>query len=269
MHIKETISYDFMDLEKLNEEMKLRGFSKETIKTYTYHIQDFLNYCGEYSGNKKRDYLLYLTNTKDPNSVRLASSAIDFYIRTILKQEPEQVPLPKRKKKLPTVLEKEQIKEMILKTNNIKHQLIIEILYSSGIRLSELINLTVEDIDPENHLVTIRQGKGAKDRVTIISKKTAQKIKEFAKQGRIFKGRKGNYSKKSVQAVLEQARKKAGIPHKVTPHMLRHSFATHLLESGTNLRYIQSLLGHEKLETTQIYTKVAKTMIKEIKSPLD
>ncbi len=250
--------------------MILRGFSKRTIKSYTYHITDFLNYSKTYLPEKKREYILYLINKGlSRESIRLASSAIDFYTRVILKQEPIKIPLPKKKKKLPNTLSKDQIKMMITSLNNIKHQLIIEILYSSGIRLNELRNLKYEDIDFEKNIIRINQGKGAKDRITILSSKTANKIKQFCDTGYILKGRKGKYSAKSIQSAIDNAAKKAGIKQQVTPHMLRHSFATHLLESGVDIRYIQALLGHSSIRTTQVYTKIAKTRLLSIKNPLD
>jgi len=256
-------------MQKLQEEMQLRGFSPATIKAYTYHIKDFLEYCKEYSPEKKREYILYLTNRGlSRESIRLASAAIDFYIRIILHNEPIKVPLPKKKQALPKVLSKNQIIAMINSLSNIKHQLIIEILYSSGLRLNELRNLKKEDIDFEKNIIRVNEGKGAKDRITIISEETAKKIRTFCSKGHIFKGRKGKYSAKSIQLVLERAARKAGM-QKVNPHMLRHSFATHLLESGVDIRYIQALLGHSRLQTTQIYTKIARTKLIDIKSPLD
>ncbi len=257
-------------MEKLIEEMKLRGFSPRTIKTYSYYINDFIAYCEIPSAGKKREYVLYQINKgREPDTVRLASAAVDFYLRSILKQNPPKTELPKRRKKLPNVLTKEQIKEMINSTTNIKHQIVIELLYSSGLRLSELINLRHEDINFEKSTVRINQGKGNKDRLSIISRTTADKIKTYCNQGFILNGRKGKYSKKSVHLVLQKAAKKAKINQHVTPHMMRHSFATHLLESGVDIRYIQALLGHESLRTTQIYTKVAVNKIEQIKSPLD
>ncbi|MBU2638222.1 MAG: tyrosine-type recombinase/integrase [Nanoarchaeota archaeon] len=254
---------------KLAEEMKLRGFSSTTIKAYLYHISDFIEYS-KANASKKREYLLYLIDKgMNPNSVRLASAAIDFYIAAILKQAPEVVPLPKRKKRLPYVLSRREIQEMITRTENIKHRLLIEMLYSTGMRLSELLNLMVEDIDFDSNSLAIRNGKGGKDRVTIISPALAQKIMALKESGRVFEGRNGKYSAKSVQLVLQNAARKAGIKKKVTPHMLRHSFATHLLENGTDLRYIQALLGHSELKTTQIYTHVAAKKLSLIPNPLD
>lgn len=254
----------------LKEELLLRGFSRKTVEAYSYHINDFMAYCKEYSPEKKREYFLYLINKGyGRETIRLASASIDFYIRAILKQEPIKVPLPKKKHSLPKVLSKQDIKKMIDSVNNIKHQLLIEILYSSGIRLNELRNLKYEDMDFENNIILVKQGKGAKDRITLINPSTARKIKQFCTQGHILKGRTGKYSAKSIQAVLSNAAKKAHLHAKVTPHMLRHSFATHLLEAGTDIRYIQALLGHSSLKTTQVYTKIAKTKLRTIKNPLD
>src|SRR3989344_40852 len=265
--------FHLASMEKAIEEMKLRGFSQRTIKSYCYHIRDFLEYCNnDYKKGKKREYLLYLINkSMDESSVRLASAAIDFYISFVLYEVPEEVPLPRKNKHIPDVLTKEQVKTMIINTDNPRHKLIIEILYSSGLRLSELLDLKIEDIDFGSSTIKVRHGKGSKDRITLISKNTAEKIKTMLEghSGYVLNGRKGKYSARSVQLVIDNAAKRAGIKQKVTPHMLRHSFATHLLESGVDIRYIQSLLGHERLATTQIYTRVAKNKLELIKSPLD
>ncbi|MDI6737954.1 MAG: tyrosine-type recombinase/integrase [Nanoarchaeota archaeon] len=255
--------------QKLKEEITIRGFSSRTLESYLYHINDFIEYS-KGNASRKREYLLCLIEKgRSPNSVRLASAAIDFYILNILHQKPEEVPLPKREKKLPYVLSRQEIRKMIESAANIKHRIIIELLYSTGIRLSELLELKVEDIDFEGGTIRVRQGKGAKDRVTIISPALASKIKAIKDTGIILEGRKGKYSVKSVQLVLEKAARCAGIKKKVTPHMLRHSFATHLLENGTDIRYIQALLGHYELKTTQIYTHVAAKKLSAIPNPLD
>lgn len=261
-------------LKKTKEELDLKGFSPKTKKAYSYHIKDFLDYSNCLFYNKKKDYILYLISKNlAPESIRLANASIDFFLRNVANSKIEKISLPIRKKSLPYVLSKDEIMKMINSTFNIKHQLIIELLYSSGLRVSELINLKYEDIDFKNKLIRINKGKGSKDRITIVSLKTLRKLKSFGTNAdsnqRIFIGRNGKYSVKSVQKVLEKAAKKSNLKKKVTPHMLRHSFATHLLENGTDLRYIQALLGHARLETTQIYARVAKHNIKNIKNPLD
>lgn len=251
-------------IQNLANEMKLRGFSIRTQKTYLYHITKFIQ-----SNLTKQQFLLKLINKHQANqSVRLASAAITFYQRHILKVKPEYTSIPKKVSKLPNVLTKSQIKAMIDVTTNTKHKIIIELLYSSGLRLSELINLKHEHIDYENNTIIIKQGKGNKDRLTIVSQKTLRRIDQN-ESGYVLKGRKGKYTKTSVQSVIKQAARKANSKLVITPHMLRHSFATHLLENGTDIRFIQKLLGHARLETTQIYTYVATHKLKNIKNPLD
>jgi len=184
----------------------------------------------------------------------------------------EEIPLMKKENKLPKVISKEKIKIMIDSCENLKHKLIIKFLYSSGLRLSELLNLKRSDIDFDNNLILVRQGKGAKDRMTLLSPNLKDNLLKYYssykfKTSYIFEGRNGRYSKKSVQKILERLGNKIGL--KIHPHMLRHSFATHLLENGTDLRYIQKLLGHSSSTTTEIYTHVANHQLKNIKSPLD
>jgi len=200
--------------------------------------------------------------------------AIRFFFLEVLKKPIalEEIPLMKKENKLPKVISKRKIKIIIEACENIKHKLIIKLLYSSGMRLSELLNLKRNDIDFDNDLILVRQGKGAKDRVTLLSPSLKNDLLKYYsnyefKTNNIFEGRNGKYTKKSVQKILERLGNKIGI--KIHPHMLRHSFATHLLEQGTDLRYIQKLLGHSSSKTTEIYTHVANNQLKNIKSPLD
>lgn len=269
-------------LEKLLiEKMLLKGFSSKTKKVYLYYIKDFLEYFGFSSPSKfggfgvmKREYLLYLIDKGlASDTVRLASASIDFYLKNVACVFVDNTNIPKRRKRLPYVLSKKEIERLINATDNIKHQLVIELLYSSGLRVSELVNLRFEDIDFSKKLVRVNQGKGSKDRITIVSSKTLRKLKKygfkFDLKGLVFNGRKGKYSVKSVQLVLEKCSNLCKLNKRVTPHMLRHSFATHLLEAGVDLRKIQRMLGHSSLNTTQIYTHVASDSIEKIKNPLD
>ena len=238
--------------------MLMKGFSKQTIKAYSYWINKF-----EKLNITPREFCFKLIKEdKSRETVRLASAAIRFHTRS------KSYELPKRKKKLPIVLSKREIIKMIEVTKNLKHRLLIMLLYSTGMRISEVLNLRWEHIGDKE--IRIVQGKGNKDRITLLSKKLKKLLKEFEKEkGYVLDGRKGKYSYKSAQKVLENASKKARIKSKVTPHVLRHSFATHLLENGTDIRYIQKLLGHSRLETTQIYVHVSNSSIKNIKNPLD
>lgn len=263
-------------LEKLSERCKLKGFSPQTIKSYLFHVSDFLNFLDKSRLNLNNEgvksYLL--SQEKARNTIRLKHMAIRFFFLEVLKSplKLEEIPLMKKENKLPKVISKQKIKLMIDSCSNLKHKLIIKFLYSSGLRLSELLNLKRKDIDFDNNLIFIRNGKGSKDRVTLLSPNLKDdllkyySINEF-KTDYIFEGRKGKYSQKSVQKILERLSKKIGI--KIHPHMLRHSFATHLLEQGTDLRHIQKLLGHSSSATTEIYTHVANKDLKNIKSPLD
>ena len=161
---------------------------------------------------------------------------------------------------------------MIVSTTNFTHRLIIKLLYSAGLRLSELINLKWKDIDFERNLIQVKSAKGRKDRVTILSPKVKKDLKVLTLNlvGNVFiSNRNKKFTPSSIQKIISNASKKAGIKKKVTPHTLRHSFATHLLENGTDIRYISDLLGHASTDTTMIYTHVSNNNLKRIKSPLD
>ena len=243
------------------KEMRLRGFSERTIKAYIYHYSKF-----RASGLSRDDYILSLIEKGfASSSVRIASAAIQFFTSCRSK-----VFIPKKEKRLPVVLSKTEVNKMINALNNMKHRLVVALLYSSGLRLSELVNLRFCDINMVDSIIHVKDAKGRKDRITVLSKKTRAMIRKYA-AGKKFlfevNGRK--YSFKAVQEIVKRAAKLAGIKKRVTPHVLRHSFATHLLEEGVDIRYIQKLLGHSRLQTTQIYVHVAKSDLKKIKSPFD
>jgi site-specific recombinase XerD len=181
---------------------------------------------------------------------------------------------PKKEHKLPKVLSKNEVKRIFDSCNNIKHRCILMLIYSSGLRRSELIDLEISDIDSERMVVNIKGAKGKKDRISLLSENTLNLLREYYKSYKpkvhLFEGLKGcKYSPTSVANILKKSAQKAGIIKNVTPHMLRHSFATHLLEQGTDLRYIQELLGHNSSKTTEIYTHVSKKAIDKIRNPID
>ena len=263
-------------IQKLKDRCNLKGFSKQTIKSYTYNVSRFLGFLDKsrlnLSIDNVKEYLL--VQNVGTNTSRLQYASISFFFREILKTpfSFEEIPLKKKEKQLPRVISKEKIKQMIELTDNLKHKLVIKLLYSSGLRLQELIDLKRKDIDFERGILNVKKGKGNKDRVTLISENLKLDLLKYYsnntfKTEYVFEGRNGKYTKKSVQKVLDLAGKKVGA--KVTPHMLRHSFATHLLESGTDIRHIQKLLGHSDLKTTEIYTHVSTKDLSKIKSPLD
>ena len=206
--------------------------------------------------------------------MRLKYASLRFFFSEVLKKPftTNEIPIKKKEKILPKVISKEKIKKMIESTGNLKHKLIIKLIYSSGLRLQELIDLKRKNIDFDRNLIYIIKGKGKKDRITLISENLRLDLLKYYSNYNfsteyIFEGRNGKYTKKSVQKVLDSLSKKIGT--KITPHMLRHSFATHLLEQGTDIRHIQKLLGHSDLSTTEIYTKVSNKDLSNIKSPLD
>ncbi len=256
------------------EECRLRGYSQRTIESYVYHVGRFLA-----SQKSPRDYLLFhISNGKANETIRSIGFAIKFYLEILKKGVPEiddilsSIPNSKREEKLPVILSKEEILKMIMSTKNLNHRLIIQIGYAAGLRVSEIISLQWKDIDFSRDTIHIKNAKGKKDRIVMLSHKIKEALQSLDNErtGFVFKtNRNGRYTQRAIQKVIENAAKNAGIIKKISPHTLRHSFATHLLEQGIDIRYIQTLLGHSKLQTTQIYTHVANNKIKNIKSPLD
>lgn len=260
---------------KMSDHMVLENLSPKTRKNYLYNISKFLIFIKSnslfVSTTPIKRYFLSLHEIYDVNTIRQIRASLLYFLRVNnIKIEIKDIPSPKRKKQLPKVISKKEINSIISNTKNLKHKLIISILYASGLRVSEIVNLKRSDINIQNHTLLVQQGKGKKDRYTIFAKSLEPLLTDYLCQTEfttqyLFEGRKGKYSIKSVQEILKNASKNKH----VTPHMLRHSFATHLLEQGTDIKYIQELLGHSKLETTSIYIHVAKKDFLSIKSPLD
>ena len=206
-----------------------------------------------------------------------AVSAIKFLFAEIL-DKPRiaiQLPRPNKEKKLPKVLSEEEVSRILAALDNNKHRAILFLTYSAGLRVSEVVNLKIIDIDSDRMLIYIRQGKGRKDRCVMLSEIALQELRRYFKEYRplewLFPGAKTDWhiTERTVQKVFANACKIAKIQKQVSVHSLRHSFATHLLEGGTDLRYIQELLGHNSSKTTEIYTHVTKKSIQKIQSPLD
>lgn len=266
-------------MDKLNAEMRLRGFSERTIKAYMYHNKNFLDYISkgpdEVSEEDVKRYMGHLLE-KDysASSVSLIRSAIKFYYDDILKKNIVNFKTPKTEKKLPVVLSKKEVRRLIANSGNERNMLIIKMLYSSGLRLSECRNLKKGDIEFDEGIMWVRAGKGKKDRMAIMSSSLAKELRSYLKmrgfdQEYVFSGPNGPLSSRYIEKIVAKAARNAEINKKVTPHTLRHCFATHLLEAGVDIRKIQELLGHSNLQTTQIYTRVSKEEIKKVKSPLD
>ena len=268
-------------LDKLETELKIRGFSKRTVDSYRYNNKKFLEFVKKEPQNVNESdakrYIAYLMAELKykPSSVNLALSSLKFFYREIL-QNPafNAVKTPKSEKKLPTVLTKEEIKKMLNAVKNPKHRLLIEFMYSSGLRVSECVSIKLDDLDLAEKMGKIRHGKGNKERYIILSDTLMQHLTDYIKTKRdesayIFSVKNRPITARQAQNVVKEAAKKAGIKKRVFCHALRSSFATHLLEAGTDIRVIQELLGHADLSTTQIYTKVSTQQLKKVKSPLD
>ncbi len=241
-------------------EWRMKGYSKRTIETYCYFIRRY-----KQSGMGASDFVYSLVaKGYSTASIRLVCAALRSYLPDT------HILVPKRKKRLPVVLSKNEIEKMIASTHNLKHRLVIILLFSSGMRVSELINLCLEDIDLARNMIHLKGCKGGKDRLALLSKKAKAELRRYGVcEGLVFSKEGRKYSHRSVQQIVSDLAVRAGIPKRVTPHTLRHSFATHLLESGTDIRHIQKLLGHSNLDTTQIYTHVARNDLRRIKSPFD
>lgn len=249
-------------LQKLDEEIRLRKYSPRTGRSYSFIVNRFLK-----SGKEPREFLLGYTE-KSRSAIRNAYFALQFFYEKALGQAfPENIPLAKNSGKKPTVLGKEEIQSMFSSTFNLKHRLLLATFYYSGMRLDELRNLRWEDLSFERKTIHLKTTKGSRERVLFLHPELEKMISLFRvkQEGLIFSPKEGKrYNAKSIEQVVKNAAKKAGISKRVTPHTLRHSFATHLLEGGADIRLIQTLLGHKNLQTTQIYTHVANKDLNKV-----
>ncbi len=261
-------------LTKLEENLKLKNYSESTIKTYLNHVKKYLEFTENKEINPKtaKEFVLSKLSRNNPASVGHNVFALKYFFKEILKKELD-IPNPKRNKTLPEVLSLKEIKDMIRVTKNVKHRLIIKLLYGAGLRVSEIINLKGKNFDFEEDLIKIELSKGKRDRFVKIPFSMKEDLKMYIKitqNNYLFESnRGGKLSKKTIAKIVQNASKKAFIKKRVYPHLLRHSFATHLLEQGVDLKIIQKLLGHADIKTTQIYTQISQASIKKVKSPLD
>lgn len=268
---------DLMDL------LIRKNYSINTQKSYNHMFSLFLKNVYPIPIHKITDIIIKKYHrtliTKHQKSISFQNqsiNAIKFYFEKVLKKPILSIDLerPRKEKKLPSVLTPVQVHNLIKATSNVKHKTILSLIYSAGLRISECINLRIKDIDSSAMRIWIREGKGKKDRITLLSPKVLEELRNYyviyKPKEWLFEGPNNQkYSSSSIRSIFHKAKKKAAINIPATVHTLRHSFATHLLENGTNLRYIQKLLGHNSSRTTEIYTHVANDMLTNIKSPID
>ncbi len=264
--------------------LRSKRYSESTLTTYSEALKSFLLFYREkpVAEITNEDVIIYnneyiLKNNLSASYQNQIVNAIKLYFKTIreTKIDIEKIHRPKRAKLLPNVLSKEEVKAILEAHSNIKHKMMLSLIYSCGLRCGELLALKPVHIDSKRNIVLLKNSKGKKDRIAPLSPKILEMLREYYKVFKpkhyLFEGQTSgeSYSEKSLQSVLKQALQKAKITKPATLHWLRHSYATHLLESGTDLRYIQELLGHNSSKTTEIYTHVSTKSIQQIKSPFD
>jgi len=266
-------------LDRVKNELKLRNYSPKTLQSYIRCLRDYFLFIKtdieKLDQEKIRTFLLQKQDKgAAPQTINLYLNAIKFFYREIIKSSQNiDIKFAKRSKKLPIVLSRKEINIILESIKNKKHKLLIALAYGSGLRVSEVIDLRVQDINLDDLVLHLKEAKGAKDRITVFPEKLKNHIQNMiaGKNGNdlIFESeRGGKLTTRSAQKVFSDALKRSKIKKQASFHSLRHSFATHLLENGTDIRHIQELLGHSNIRTTQIYTKVTNPSIKQIKSPL-
>lgn len=265
------------------KKLTMRGYAANTAKTYLEQFKLFLRFYPNFAPQDLTEpeitnYLLYLIDKKkiSKSTQNQAINAIKFYFEKVLRQDRKVYYLerPLKEKRLPLVLNQDEVISIFGAVTNLKHSLMLMLIYSAGLRRSELINLRIGDLDIERQVVFIRGGKGRKDRQSLLAKNLEPLLRQYVREYKprlwMFEGERGEqYSVSSLQQIFKRALEKSGVKKDAHLHTLRHSFATHLLESGASTRYIQVLLGHESSKTTEIYTQVTSFSLSKIQSPLD
>lgn len=280
------VNLTFMKNEQLDDFkriLEIKRYSKQTIASYLSHLKlvyIFFNYKSfQFIKDKDLfDYVYHLVNTKkiSASTQRQVVGSLKLFYKEIYNREVpfHYLKVSQRENKIPVVLSKKEVKLIIDSAHNIKHKAILSMLYGSGLRIGELLDLRVKDIDSHRMTVYIRQAKGKKDRYSILSPKVLELLREYFQKYKpkvyLFEGQKGGkYTSSSSAKVFKQTLLRSGIKKRATLHTLRHSFATHLLEDGVGISHIQKLLGHNSIKTTLIYTHIANDSLMNIKSPFD
>lgn len=270
-------------VETFKQQLSIQRYAYSTIKSYANCLAKFLKAFERYdlkqvSEKNIENYLVHLINTENISASyqKQLLGTIGKFFELSYQRKLNLSPLyPKRKADvLPKYLTQYEVKRLLAAVSNLKHSCIVKLLYGSGLRVSEVVELKISDIDSERMRILIRGAKGNKDRSVMLSNNLLIELRKYFIKYKpkeyLFEGQiKTNYSTKSIQNIVKNAASKAGIRKRVTPHVLRHSFATHLIESGTDIRYVQELLGHNSIKNTQIYTHITDVGKSKIKSPLD
>lgn len=267
---------------KMKQEIIISGYSPMTLKMYKCYFNEFEAFVKkDLETVERQDIVEFLAEKKEKGEVSnatlaLVHASLHFFFHNVMRKKiVEDIKIAKKAKKLPTVLSRDEVKALIKGAPPKRDRLIVEFLYSTGCRVSEAVKLKTENINSKERIGAIKGGKGNKDRTIILSKEWLKKVNKYIARKKVktpfvFSKKNGKpISTDTVQRIVKKAGQKAGIQKRVTPHTLRHSYATHLLEAGENIRKIQELLGHSDLSTTQIYTKVSVQELKKVVSPLD
>ena len=268
-------------IELVQKEMFRRKYSERTICSYLFCLRQFFKYCHKEPRKiTKKDIKDYLDNLQERNktgsTINIHLNALKFAMEEILnKNFMVRIKYSKTPKTLPTVLTQEEVTNLINSIENRKHNLMIKLLYGAGLRVSELVNLKVNDLEFENNHGFVRHGKGNKDRLFIIAESIKEELLNYVKDNKLesdnylFESYNGHISTRTIQEIIKKVAKKAKIMKNVHPHTLRHSYATHLIENGYDVYSVQSLLGHNSAQTTRLYVHIASPKMIGVKSPLD
>jgi len=264
------------------DDLRLRNYSPCTEKTYVYHVERFSKWLGrspDKAGEEEiRKYLLWLREEKrsSQSDFKQAVGALRFFYKYTMNSEwlKDRIAYPRREKRLPEVLSQEEVRALLRCTKDPKTRVILECCYGAGLRLMEAVMLRVEDIDSKEMRLRVRSGKGGRERFAMLSPELLLTLRVYYKrehpQTWLFPGKRNEHVSTSVvQRAVSTAARRAGIKRKITPHTLRHSFATHLLENGTDIRLIQELMGHASLKSTLVYVHVSTRVFRQVRGTLD
>lgn len=267
------------ELQKTEQELRIKNYSVKTIKSYLYGLREYFSFKSsdykELDQENIKNFLLHSQKKQiSPQSRNLFLNAIKFYYQKVVKNRQKiQIPFAKKPHNLPVILSRNEIEQILQSLTNTKHKLLVSLAYGAGLRVSEVVALHVQDLDIDEMTIHIKQAKGQKDRISVLPEKLVNNLKNLiagkTRHDLVFSSeRGGKLTTRTAQKIFEKALRLSGVKKRATFHSLRHSFATHLLENGTDVRYVQELLGHANIRTTQQYTHVTNPKLKNIKSPL-